>query len=340
VDRYVFEVTSATLNVQLAPGSTGEITLSPDNTTRIYLSIMVGPDTILGAHSVTLSGVSKVAEDVGTSVSENVTFTVNVYERADQTTDPGSQSDGNMMMYLIVVIVVVAIVIVLLLVLKKRKSKEGESRGDVPEGTAIAIDIVKPGDEKRTVKATPAGIMDVQANLKAADGSLVPLTTPPVPAGGALAGGPEPISPDRLLPKAGGTVDRTDGYGKPRGPFKPGTIVQPGMKAKGPQITTKPLPSSGVVTPGPQVMEMGEGDLNYKKPGIAQFLADKPSPDKAEVYHSDSGAVWTPDMAAKRTTQESAGAVEMLPKLKKMLDDGVISQEEFDVSKRRLLRKI
>jgi hypothetical protein len=339
VDRYVFEVTSATLNVQLAPGSTGEITLSPDNTTRIYLSIMVGPDTILGAHSVTLSGVSKVAEDAGTSVSENVTFTVNVYKRADQTTDPGSQSDGNMMMYLVVIVVVVAIVIVLLLILKKRKSKEGESRGDVPEGTAIAIDIVKPGEDKRIVKATPAGIMDVQANLRASDGSLMPLPITPAPARGQLAG-PEPISPDRLLPKAGGTVDKADDDGKPRGPFKPGTVVHPGMKAKGPMITTKPMASTTVVATGPTVKDTDEGAIEYKRPDMAQFLADKPSPDKADVYHSDSGAVWTPDMAAKRTTQESTAAVEMLPKLKKMLDDGVISQEEFDVSKRRLLRKL
>ncbi len=84
--------------------------------------------------------------------------------------------------------------------------------------------------------------------------------------------------------------------------------------------------------------------LDYEKPEEppeAQFMVDpvtaKNDPD---VYHEDSGNVWTPDMAGNRTAAESKQAIEALKELSVLHEQGILSDEEFAQKKRQLLKKI
>ena len=79
--------------------------------------------------------------------------------------------------------------------------------------------------------------------------------------------------------------------------------------------------------------------LDDAPPEMEQFMADGTEGDQG-VYHEESGGVWSPDMVEKRTASEAKSAVEMLKDLKELKDSGAITEEEFEVSKRRLLRKI
>jgi hypothetical protein len=50
--------------------------------------------------------------------------------------------------------------------------------------------------------------------------------------------------------------------------------------------------------------------------------------------------VWTPEMVESRTATEAKSALEMLHELNELRNEGAITQEEYEISKRRLLRKI
>jgi hypothetical protein len=72
---------------------------------------------------------------------------------------------------------------------------------------------------------------------------------------------------------------------------------------------------------------------------MAQFVADETDKEKATM-HEESSGVWSPDMVEKRVEKEAKSAVEMIEKLGEMKEKGLISDEEFESSKRRLLKKI
>jgi hypothetical protein len=78
---------------------------------------------------------------------------------------------------------------------------------------------------------------------------------------------------------------------------------------------------------------------------MAQFMADDSDKEAAvkrqtEVYHEGTGGVWSPDMVEKRTKKESQTAIETLKELADLKEQGVITEEEFEQSKRKLLKKI
>jgi hypothetical protein len=50
--------------------------------------------------------------------------------------------------------------------------------------------------------------------------------------------------------------------------------------------------------------------------------------------------IWTPEMVESRTAAEAKTAIEMLHELNELRNEGAITEEEYEISKKRLLRKI
>jgi hypothetical protein len=72
----------------------------------------------------------------------------------------------------------------------------------------------------------------------------------------------------------------------------------------------------------------------------AAFMVSEPVGGKGEGSEDEKDGYWTPDMAEKRVAREAESAVEMLEKINQLRKSGAISEEEYQTTKRRLLKKL
>jgi uncharacterized membrane protein len=288
---------------------------------RIQISIALLDDTPPSQYTVTLESTSLNAEEEGLEVFDNITLTIVVQPRSGKT-NGDDEGDTTLLMIAVIAIVLIAIIVIVMIMMMKRKSRSKMDEKSEGKTTAtISVDILKPDDmkTKRTLKATPIQAMDGGTGKQLASGSGAPSPTPPTGPGGMLCES-APLTSDRLLPRPSTTHVDVDTPPTPTGVDQP-----PG----------------GEPQKAPHKVGVDTGvDLDYKKPDIAQFLAERPSTDKAEVYHQSTGAVWTPDMAISRSAKEAESSVQLLKELNELKRTGGISDEEYERSKRRLLRKI
>jgi hypothetical protein len=74
---------------------------------------------------------------------------------------------------------------------------------------------------------------------------------------------------------------------------------------------------------------------------LNEQVIEPPEPPKDEkVFHEDKGAVWSPQMVESRTTTEAKSAIQMLQELNELKEKGAITQEEYETTKKHLLRRI
>ena len=59
-----------------------------------------------------------------------------------------------------------------------------------------------------------------------------------------------------------------------------------------------------------------------------------------EMFHQETSSVWSPEMVETRVANEARSAVEMVHDLNRLREEGAITEEEFQIHKKRLLRKI
>ena len=73
---------------------------------------------------------------------------------------------------------------------------------------------------------------------------------------------------------------------------------------------------------------------------LEKYTVTQGQVSQQNVYHEESGKVWSPEMVESRTSKDAESAIKMLKQLNELKAAGAITQEEYDVSKKRLLRKI
>jgi hypothetical protein len=117
-------------------------------------------------------------------------------------------------------------------------------------------------------------------------------------------------------------------------PHRP--VVESGMMSA-------PLVGSTTMPP-PGIVQTGQANLapvpDIQDDMMKVGLSEGPPQVEETVFHDSEDHVWTPAMAESRAATESKGAVDLLRELNALKEKGALSEEEFDVSKRRLLRKI
>ncbi len=275
-----------------------------------------------------VTAVSVGADDADLDVRDTEVVTVSVSDievdrpRDDDDNEPSGLMGALSFMLLLLVIIAVIIIVALLLWTRRRKRPK-EAEPSTQDGQAIAVDIIKPGQArpKGPVRLTPAEVVDIGDGAGEDSG----------PAAGAshgASGGGLAMSPSSRTAQAARL---------PEGPAAPGTGVIPADRL----LPKAPRPTKPVVPEKTSMWSRLPSEKPLVKPTDAPKVIEPEEPaQKLEIYHNDSGAVWTPDLATERTAKEAESAVEMLPKLKKMLGDGVLTQEEYEVHKRRLLRKL
>jgi hypothetical protein len=96
--------------------------------------------------------------------------------------------------------------------------------------------------------------------------------------------------------------------------------------------------------PPPEIVQTGQANLapvpDIQDDMMKVGLSEGPPQVEGTVFHDSEDHVWTPAMAESRVAAEAKGAVDILRELNDLKEKGAISDEEFDASKRRLLRKI
>jgi hypothetical protein len=192
----------------------------------------------------------------------------------------------------------------------------------------------KEEEEKKKLEAERAKLISPPTGplgLTASQGMrTLPTGTPP-PAPPRIQ---QPVvrPPERRLPPAQHAQGQRVGEGYVRPPVsKPAPVQQPPSPSAQPQQSAPPIPSSPAPqAPAPPVIN----ELNEQ-------VIEPPEPPKDEkVFHEDKGAVWSPQMVESRTTTEAKSAIQMLQELNELKEKGAITQEEYETTKKHLLRRI
>jgi hypothetical protein len=126
------------------------------------------------------------------------------------------------------------------------------------------------------------------------------------------------------------------GYIRPTGA---GPLKREGFKAPPPggtgPIGTEGPPVSGIPTEDRVKTELMDL-LTIQDPSDIKV---RPAEEFGISIEEDKN-VWTPQMVESRTAAEAKSALEMLHELNELRNEGAITEEEYEISKKRLLRKI
>jgi len=232
-------------------------------------------------------------------------FSLTVEEKEDKTTSGGW---GLLIILIIAAIVVILLVIIAIVILMRRKQKkepeeddEGEDGKDFERGTDDVF-----------VKKRMLDIEKAEAGKE-----------PPIKEKG---------EEQALLPP--GKEESEEESSEPPIDEEPDTdIIDEMPPTEEPMVEEEDLVSEEM-PPG-----MEEPITEEVPPDMEQFMADGTEQEPG-VYHEDSSGVWSPDMVQARTAAESKTAMENLKDLADLKEKGIITEEEFKASKKRLLRKI
>ena len=67
---------------------------------------------------------------------------------------------------------------------------------------------------------------------------------------------------------------------------------------------------------------------------------EEPPKQEEGVFHQDNTQVWSPEMVESRMSTEAKSAVELLHELNQLKNEGAITEDEYQIHKKRMLRKI
>jgi len=257
----------------------------------------------------------------------STTFTLTVEESEDDTKDEGSLLWLGIILVVAILLIIIIVISVLIMRRKKEPLEPEDEDSEVLEPEQEAV--VKSGwgevvKEEKITKVTS----------RKPKGPAKPLE--PVDTDAQIEADPEelPLLPGATIEDVEMDAEDLEGEMEPEIdidsiPATPEDEIGGGLDEMPPDLDIGPQAA-------PPGMDATPGAI---PPEMAQFMASEDDKNK-EVYHEDSKGVWSPDMVEKRTAADAKNAVEMLKDLKELKDSGVITDEEFEVSKRRLLRKI
>jgi hypothetical protein len=237
----------------------------------------------------------------------------------------------------VVLVIIAAVLLLLIFVIgtffilrSMKRAKEEEGKEQVPKGPELP--------------ALSAAHSTVDGQMLALGMSSPAMTGTLPPAGGSMMKAPldqgaegEPVISGELPPASIDLMVQEDReiYIRPQAaPQRP--VVESGMMSA-PLVGSTTIPPSGIVRTGQAnlapVPDMQDDMMKVGSP-------EGPPQVEETVFHDSEDHVWTPAMAESRAATESKGAVDLLRELNELKEKGALSEEEFDVSKRRLLRKI
>jgi uncharacterized membrane protein len=153
-------------------------------------------------------------------------------------------------------------------------------------------------------------------------------------------GGPpsaRPGSPQSAGPPSDYAIPMTDSVeyippGAAPPPALPPTAVADAAPSYwGPEGPQKVAPAEG---------PPGGGGYVSDEEAAAAFMVSEPPGGGGGGSEDEAKGYWTPDMAEKRVAREAESAVEMLEKINQLRKSGAISEEEYETTKRRLLKKL
>jgi len=121
----------------------------------------------------------------------------------------------------------------------------------------------------------------------------------------------------RVLPPAPPTPE-PEIIPEPEAPFQSELVELPEMKETVFPATVKPV----------------------EPPAVEESFLEPPAPEGQTIFHEDHDHLWSPQMVEHRSVQETENALQMLKELNDLKKTGALTEEEYDISKRRLLRRI
>jgi hypothetical protein len=157
-DTFEISIDSLGLGSQVSLKEVGDVTLGPDESTDIEITIEIGGTTAIANYTVTVTAVSTGALDGGWNIQENTSFNVEVIaaggagDGGDGTGDgedggdggtggggedkEGEGEDDTMMLgvALVIVLVVVILVVMMMMKAKAKKAKADEEAGEGAPG--------------------------------------------------------------------------------------------------------------------------------------------------------------------------------------------------------------
>ncbi|MCK5773630.1 MAG: putative Ig domain-containing protein, partial [Thermoplasmata archaeon] len=161
----------------------------------------------------------------------------------------------------------------------------------------------------------PAPVQQTQEYI----GELPPATQPLAVSGGSM----EYVRPNPLV---------SDGFRAPP-PSLTGPLAPPSQY---PQSQEVPLQERGdVQSPAPAEFDAVEQPHPFPDP----VVEEAPQQPEGE-FHQDNTHIWSPEMVESRMSNEAKSAVELLHELNQLKNEGAITEEEYQIHKKRLLRKI
>ena len=96
-----------------------------------------------------------------------------------------------------------------------------------------------------------------------------------------------------------------------------------------------PQEQEEVPPPAPAQFDAVEQPLPFSEPVIEE------APQQPErVFHQDNTHIWSPEMVESRMSNEAKSAVELLHELNQLKNEGAITEDEYQIHKKKMLRKI
>ena len=229
---------------------------------------------------------------------------------------PSSSSIMVVAVILILLVLLCIIAAVAFFVIRKRGQNK-EASSEVLEPDIEKVPDQEPS-EKETIETEPKQPV-IRKPKRISQGDQAPPIAPEVP--------PQTIA----SPEGAGEMDTEAIPAEESAHSNPlDDIFFEEEKMSGSRIMTAPMPAS----PSNSI------DQAEISPDMAQFMAGPGDKPAQNTVSSDEDNVWSPELTEKRTKEDASSAVEMLKKLNDLKKSGAISNEEYEISKRRLLRKI
>ncbi len=244
-----------------------------------------------------------------------------------------------------IVILIVTVVLILLvvgiLILKRRSNKEIEGDGieDIAQDDHLSVGNAN-GYSASIVGGGHLSSPELQSFMKQTD--QLP-TAPSSDPDGAPVGQLPPVANYQEQ-----TLDGTE-YVRPQIDISKKGLHTPPLAGSMVSQTSQIEPNSGSEVP-PGYPTGGEPptvssviDQMFVGNGPSQPVSqgsNVPALKHASVEPEFNSPIWSPEMVEKRMTNDAKSAVELLHELNELRSEGAITEEEFQIHKKRLLRKI
>ncbi len=262
-----------------------------------------------GKHIIILN----VTDNAGSGLETSIT--IDVYE---ENTFLGSY--GIVIVIFPIISLITLLVILGVLIMKKLGSKEVEVQEEVEDGASITGIGVADGYSSSIVSGGELQRQELQPIMLPPEEILPPQLSEPFPEETAVL---PPATVEPQQPSAGSEYLRPVSDPVRRG-FKASPIPS--------EIPSEIIP---LETTPPTISSQGDQMAEDSIPS-----ASLPPSEQPEVDAKFNSPVWSPEMVETRLASDAKSAVEILHELNELKNEGAITEEEYNIYKKRLLRKI